>query len=287
MMLCIMCLVFLSLLTWVGLASWKMVAPILWVLVLLALVMFTQMWLPPPDQESDVRSWEEWRAGWGEWRIAGAGWRVGTTFAVIWFGLPALLVTLATQGDSGSALTELFSRRPAGQSFLFVLGYFCLELVPGLIVIVPEYLRSRGRARNADSSVPGWLAGLAGAATVAFVLLLYFDGAVLAKTHIGVVSVAAFGVATLLAPFYKTVASTCLNSGIMNVFDPWQWWSKWCRAYGEMKGKAPDTPTHAEETRIAVQNGVDGTPESGLPNTPQSFSDTVRSTRLGPGSDAG
>lgn len=266
MMLCFMCIMVLTLLWKIGVAPYNLATPILGVLGCTAFVMLVQMCLPWPDQESYMRSWEEWRAGRGAQRIAGAGWRVGATLLVIWYGLPALLVTLVTQGDSGSPLTELFSTRPILQQYLFAVDYFPLFIVPGLIAIVPEYLRSKGRASNVDSSVPGWLAGFAGAATVAFVLLLHFDGGVLVKAQIDVLLVASFGVATLLAPFYKTVASTCLDNGIMNAFDPWQWWSNWCHAYGEMKGQVPDTPTHGEETRIPVQDVGDGVAESGSPN---------------------
>jgi hypothetical protein len=84
--------------------------------------------------------------------------------------------------------------------------------------------------------VPAWLAGFAAVLTVVYLLTLHFDNLGLANVHLGVLSVAAFGVAVVLAPFYRIVASACWESGIAVVFDPVRWWSAWGVAYREMKG---------------------------------------------------
>jgi len=113
--------------------------------------------------------------------------------------------------------------------------------IPVLVIAVPEHLRKRGRATTPNSSVPAWLAGFAAILTWIFLILLHYGGqfmvAALQKTPQGVLSVAAFGVAVLLMPFYRIVAKECLQRGAAVALDPMQWWSAWCAAYGEMRGR--------------------------------------------------
>lgn len=88
--------------------------------------------------------------------------------------------------------------------------------------------------------MPGWLAGFAAVLTVTYILVLHFDNLGLASWRLGALSVAAFGAAVLLTPFYRTVANACWSAGIAEVFDPVRWWSAWCVVYREMKGANGD-----------------------------------------------
>lgn len=72
----------------------------------------------------------------------------------------------------------------------------------------------------------------------------------LAGTRLGTLTVAAFGVAVLLAPFYRIVANACWKRGVAMVLDPGQWWSAWRDAYGEMMtGKVPGAAADGEESQ--------------------------------------
>lgn len=181
---------------------------------------------------------------------ATATWRVAVTVTVFVFGLPVVFVTLARSSWSVGAVLPLFSRTLPGERWLGLLEALFMYAVPVLVAVVPGYLQARGRAA-ASSLVPGWLAGFASVLTAAFILMLHFGGIAevdLRKAHMGILSVAAFGVAVLLAPFYRVVVEKCLQQGIAVVFDPARWWSSWCDAYREMR-RAP---------AVTVEAGVDG-----------------------------
>jgi hypothetical protein len=220
--------------------------PVLWVLVLTEFV--TSVRVSLPGQGPTAGSW--------------AKWRVGVSLVATWLVLPAVLVALVTSGSSDSAVTRVFANVPSGQRLTSDLDYFILFLVPILIILVPEYLHTKDRAGNKDSPVPTWLAGFACAATAIFIISLHFGGGILAKPAIGFLSVAAFGAATLLAPFYQFIASACLKRGAINTMDPWQWWSKWCHAYREMKGRDPAAPVQGDESAAAIQGAVGERAES-------------------------
>jgi hypothetical protein len=168
----------------------------------------------------------------------GTKWRVSVTTAVVALGLPAIFAVLATSGETSSAFAW-FSFRPGTHrdtTIWSVPGAVCLLGIPMLVVVIPEFLRSKGRPWRDSSPVPAWLAGFAAFLTAAYILTLHFGGGGLAEWHLGALSVAAFGTAVLLAPFYRVVANTCWKAGIAVVFDPVRWWSAWCMAYREMKG---------------------------------------------------
>jgi hypothetical protein len=82
--------------------------------------------------------------------------------------------------------------------------------------------------------VPGFLAGFAAVLTLIYILALHFDATALPTTRLGILSVAGLGVAVLLAPFFRSVASATWRRGAVMVFDPAQWlsasfiaWPKW------------------------------------------------------------
>jgi hypothetical protein len=174
---------------------------------------------------------------------AGAMWRVSVITVIFLLGLPVILVVLATSGGSRSAVIGMFS----GQQLPWgPLESLCLWGIPVLLVIGPEYLRIRGRAAAASSLVPPWLAGFASVLTAIYIVLLHFgepQKAGLDKLPLGIWSVAALGVAVLLAPFYRIVVKGCLQQGIAVAFDPGRWWSAWCVAYRAMRS----TPAVAAE----------------------------------------
>jgi hypothetical protein len=148
-------------------------------------------------------------------------------------------------------------------SWWALLALACLIGIPALAVAVPEYLHTRGRAA-ASSLMPAWLAGFASVLTAAFILVLHSSwggqSAPLGQAPVGVLSVAAFGVAVLLTPFYRAVATQCLQRGIAAVFDPARWWSAWCVAYQEMRAAPAAT---GEAGGGAVPGLADGTEVSG------------------------
>lgn len=182
---------------------------------------------------------------------ATAMWRVAVTLTVLIFGLPVVVVVLARSSWSVDAVLPFFSRTLPGERWLGLLEALLMYAVPVLIVLVPGYLQTQGRAA-ASSLVPGWLAGFASVLTAAFILMLHFGGIAevdLRKAPTGILVVAAFGVAVLLAPFYRVVVEKCLQKGLAVVFDPARWWSSWCHAYREMR-RAP---------AVTVEAGVDST----------------------------
>jgi hypothetical protein len=194
---------------------------------------------------------------------ATAMWRVAVTVLVFFGGLPVIFVVLASSAWSTSAVLPLFSSLPAGERGLGVLEELLLFGVPLLVVTVPEALHARRRAANL--LVSGWLAGFASAMTAAFILTLHFGGiaeANLRTAQLGALSVAAFGVAVLLAPFYRFVAKECLQQGIAVVFDPARWWSSGFAAFGEALRAPTDEPEPPADGRGAlVANGTLAEPE--------------------------
>jgi hypothetical protein len=159
------------------------------------------------------------------------------TMTLFYLGLPSIFVVLATAGDSNNGVFAVFIGRPGIYvDFWGPLEIICVVGIPMLVVTVPGRLYSKGRPWREESPVPAWLAGFAAALTALYVLILHFDNLGLAKWPLGALSVSAFGVAVLLTPFYRMVASACWKSGIAAIFDPVRWWSAWCIAYREIKG---------------------------------------------------
>jgi hypothetical protein len=192
-----------------------------------------------------------------------AMWRVAVTINVFCFGLPAVFVFLAASSTSRSAVMGLLSNTPHAGHWWAVPEELCLLGIPALLVVVPEYLHTQGRAAAASSRVPAWLAGFASVLTAAFILSLHYGGsaeAELRKASPGVLSVAAFGVATLLAPLYRFVVTQCVQQGIAVAFDPGRWWSAWCVVYGEMMGAPTVTAGAGDDARPdTVRALADGT----------------------------
>jgi hypothetical protein len=190
-----------------------------------------------PDTQVCVL-WAAWVCRiWGLLRMGnGAKWRIGLTTMVFVLGLPSIFVVLATAGESSNGVFAGFIGRPGIYlDFWGVLELVCFFGIPMLVVAIPARLHWKGRPWRASSHMPGWLAGFAAALTVAYILALHFDNLGLAKWRLGALSVAAFGAAVLLAPFYRIVANACWEAGIAVVFDPLRWWSECCVACREMK----------------------------------------------------
>jgi hypothetical protein len=159
------------------------------------------------------------------------------TITLFYLGLPSIFVVLATAGESGNGVFAVFVGRPGVYvDFWGPLEIVCVVGIPMLVATMPGRLHSKGRPWREDSPVPAWLAGFAAVLTAVYILILHFDNLGLAKWPLGALSVSAFGVAVVLAPFYRMVASACWKSGIAAVFDPARWWSAWCIAYREIKG---------------------------------------------------
>jgi hypothetical protein len=198
------------------------------------------------------------RSGSPEGMSATAMWRVAVTVVLFCVGLPVIFIVLASNSWSTRAVLPLFSTLSPSGRWLGLLEELLMLGVALLIVFVPDSLHARGRA--ARSLVPEWLAGFASVLTVAFILLLHFGGiaeANLRMAQMGVLSVVAFGVAVLLAPFYRIVAKECLQQGIAVVFDPARWWSAWCAALGEMRRAPADAAEPlADGTREPVASGT-------------------------------
>lgn len=171
----------------------------------------------------------------------GAKWRSGVTATVFCLGLPSIFVILVTSGESSSGVFAAFIGRPGIYvDFWAIPEVISFFGIPTLVVLIPGHLHSKDRPWRDNSPVPAWLAGFAAVLTVVYILTLHFDNLGLADWPLGVLSVAAFGTAVLLAPFYRIVANACWKAGIAVVFDPVRWWSAWCVAYGEMKGSTGD-----------------------------------------------
>lgn len=158
-------------------------------------------------------------------------WRAGIVLLVSSLILPPVLVVLATSGDSGDALTRLFGRHPQPTQIFLALPDLCLVGPVVLVAVIPGLMKARGVV---PSRAPGWLTGMAAALSGAYIVLLHFGGGALARSSLGVLSVAAFVLAALLVPFYKAVVSACWRSGVTHVFDPVEWWRAWCAAWREI-----------------------------------------------------
>lgn len=171
----------------------------------------------------------------------GAKWRSRATATVFCLGLPSVFVVLATAGESSNGIFAGFIGRPGIYvDFWGIPEVLCFFGIPTLVVLIPNNFHSKSRPWRDSSPVPAWLAGFAAVLTVIYILTLHFDNLGLADWHLGALSVAAFGTAVLLAPFYRIVANACWKAGIEVVFDPVRWWSAWCKAYREMKGSTGD-----------------------------------------------
>jgi len=171
---------------------------------------------------------------------------------------------LATSGTSHSAVFEMFNSTPGlgWKRYLDIPEGLCLLGIVVLIVALPGQLRTEDGAPAANSPVPGWLAGFASVLTAAFVFTLHYDtkGGLL-KASLGTLSVAAFLVATALAPFYRFVAQQCRQLPIIVVFDPVRWWSVWCAAYAEI---TKVTTTEAGDDAQTATENVTETADDGL-----------------------
>jgi hypothetical protein len=205
-----------------------------------------------------------------------AKWRIAVTMVVFWGGLFLIFIVLATSGDYRSAELTLYGRPEGGGGSGSLWALFGMGTV-GSAVALPEYLYIKGRGAADDSQVPAWLAGLTSILTAAFIFTLHYGGGVprtnLQNVPIGVWSIAAFGVAVLLAPFYRVVVKLCIHRGIVAVFDPALWWKAWCAAYREITGAS-----------AAARIG-DDTEESprGLPNCTEDLDDTGAARRAAGG----
>jgi hypothetical protein len=190
-------------------------------------------------------------------------WRVAVTMVAICFGLPAALVMLATSGGSLNATFGFTSNSGLGwRVYLDIPEALCLLGIVALVVVLPEQLRTEDGPPAANSPVPGWLAGFASVLTVAFAFILHYDAkSGLLKAPLGALTVAAFLVAALLAPFYRFLAQQCRQLGIVVVFDPVQWWSAWRVAYAEIT-KVTTTDV-GDDAQKAAANGA-GIPHDGL-----------------------
>jgi hypothetical protein len=190
-------------------------------------------------------------------------WRVAVTMVAICFGLPAALVMLATSGESLNATLGFTRNSGLGwRVYWDIPEALCLLGIVVLVVVLPEHLRTEDGPPAANSPVPGWLAGFASVLTVAFVFVLHYDvKSGLLKAPLGALTVAAFLVAALLAPFYRLLAQQCRQLGIVVVFDPVQWWSAWCVAYAEIT-KVTTTDV-GDDAQKAAANGA-GIPHDGL-----------------------
>lgn len=174
---------------------------------------------------------------------------------VFCLGLPSVFVVLATAGESSKGVFAGFIGRPGIYvDFWGAPELLCFFGIPTLVVLIPARLHSKELPWRDSSTVPAWLAGFAAVLTVVYILTLHFDNLGLADWHLGALSVASFGTAVLLAPFYRAVANACWKSGIAVVFDPVRWWSAWCKARREMKGIAGGEVSTAD----GPANGSDG-----------------------------
>jgi hypothetical protein len=199
-----------------------------------------------------------------EGMTATATWRVAVTVSVFFIGLPVVFVVQASSSWSMKAVLPLFSSLPHGGRSLGTLEDLLLLGVPFLVVAVPESMHAH--SRSASSLVTGWLAGFASVLTAAFILTLHFGGIAevqMRTAQMGALSVAAFGLAVLLAPFYRFVASECAQQGIAMVFDPARWCSSGLAAFGEViraPTAAPEPP--ADGTGASVASRTRTQPET-------------------------
>lgn len=172
---------------------------------------------------------------WPETVGSAARWRASAVAAAFSWGVPAVSLIAATQGQSRSALIADFLG-PGSQGIWGLPEGLCLWGIPFLVLVVPSWLHAVGREHRGDSPVPGWLAGAAAILTAASLVVLHFGGGALAGLQLGILSFAAFGAAVLLAPFYRAVANACWAGGVAAVLDPAQWWRAWCVAWAELRG---------------------------------------------------
>lgn len=187
-----------------------------------------------------------------------ARWRVSLAAIAFCFGLPVLLSVLVTPSGSHGALTALFGADHGIVSFSwsnwpYPLLLLCLVAIPQLLIAVPASLRVKGLAWREDSLVPGWLAGFAAVVAAGYLFVLHFLGDLLPKSGLGTLFVAAFGVAVVVAPFFKTVANSCWRGGVMVVLDPALWWSQWLIASKEMTAKPA---TQLQHVRVPGRDDI-------------------------------
>lgn len=190
----------------------------------------------------------------------GLGWRASTVLNVIWLVFPAFLLALATSGSNGStALPFIAAGSSSDASFIF--GVLCWVGIVALVVFVPSEMRARGVPWREDSPVPGWLACMSAVMSGVYVIIQHFAGGPLATSRLGVLCVAAFGVAALLAPFYRALVIACWRSAAIEIFDPMQWWRAWCVAWKEIS-KNGSSPAIGRSQHVVIPapkpDNVDG-----------------------------
>jgi hypothetical protein len=184
-----------------------------------------------------------------------ARWRMTLAAMVFCVGLPILLPALVTPDGIRGALTALINPGQGLISFspqdLFQpLLLLCFLGIPGLLIVVPARMRANCQAWREDSGVSGWLAGLGAVVAAGYLFVLHFLDDLLPKSGLVTLSVAAFGIAVLVAPFFKAIANSCWRGGVTTVLDPVSWGSQWLTAFGEMRAKPDDNaPSTAVSNR--------------------------------------
>jgi len=167
-------------------------------------------------------------------------WRALSTAVVFWFALMWAFVVLATSGNFYAAEIAYFTNGPGNGGVWAIPEGFCWFAIPAALLALPEYLHIKGRSAADASPVPAWLAGFAGTLTAVYIISVHYGGVPrsndVKNVSLGVWSVAAFGVALLLAPFYRIVAKKCIRRGVVATFDPVLWWRAWCDAFNEIRG---------------------------------------------------
>jgi hypothetical protein len=159
---------------------------------------------------------------------------------LVWLGIaflyffPPILVFLATNGNVNTFrfIAMLFPNKNQHFNWTNIIGTVFLLAVPLLLIITPEILRRNFatidmsalpedmKSKELKDMVTKGLAVGAALASGLYILPLHFYGGPLAHTSIKQLLFAIIALAILLSPFYKSVASVCLERGIAAAFDP-------------------------------------------------------------------
>jgi hypothetical protein len=167
-----------------------------------------------------------------------AAWALFLLYFVFLVSFPALLVFLATNGDSAAlTLYSHASRKFTDGGWLALPEAFALLVIPGLLVVIPQFahkaLAWNDTPELTKNIITGGLATAAALLTVLFAFMLHFYGGPLAYVRLGPLAVVMLFVVALLVPIYRSFVRACWERGVLHIIDFARWWSDWRKVLKE------------------------------------------------------
>ena len=190
-------------------------------------------------------------------------------FLVLLIILPPLLVALATSGSTIDWV-PFSGEQSSSNSLASFVSQWCLMAFAALLLVAPLTLRTYmpwdGASETARKVIPAWLGATSAVVTWLYIFMLHFERGPLAGTKAGPLAVAALGAATLLEPVYHSAARVFWQRDIGELFNPWDWWIKWCKLRQEFKrsfGQKPSSEIAQKDESRASDPGPAEAPTGG------------------------